>query len=284
MKRCGFIGVVLVVMFSVLGSGDAWAEGLKMCVPEAANQAFKTPNTKGERTNTAKLKYKLVEIGKEGKEGPKGATGAPGERGPQGPEGKEGVAGKEGPEGKPGVSGLSGSELEALKGILPYVKFISAGVGGKPTVQFSGVNVQVVSGSGSTKGTVNGEGNIVIGYDENASRRPQTGSNNLILGEEQEFTSFGGIVAGSQNAITGPSASVTGGEVNIASGPAASVSGGIGNQASAEGASASGGLGNHASGTDAWVGGGLFNEARGEASAVFGGYEVHATDELEALP
>jgi hypothetical protein len=61
-----------------------------MCAPAAANKPFKTPNTKGECTNTATLKYKLVEIGNEGKEGPKGETG---ERGPQGPEGKEGKQG-----------------------------------------------------------------------------------------------------------------------------------------------------------------------------------------------
>src|ERR1700751_944618 len=42
--------------------------------------------------------------------------------------------------------------------------FISAGVGGKPTVEFSALNVQIVSGSGSTNGQVNGTGNLVVGY------------------------------------------------------------------------------------------------------------------------
>src|SRR4051794_1071846 len=44
--------------------------------------------------------------------------------------------------------------------------YVPSGVGGKPTVQFAAVNVQVVSGSGSTTGTLNGEGNLVVGYAE----------------------------------------------------------------------------------------------------------------------
>src|SRR5947209_3374201 len=44
--------------------------------------------------------------------------------------------------------------------------YVSTGVGGKPTVQFSTVNVQVVSGLGATPGA-NGEGNLVVGYAEN---------------------------------------------------------------------------------------------------------------------
>ncbi len=125
--------------------------------------------------------------------------------GAAGKEGKEGAAGKEGKEGKQGKegkTGLSAAELETLKGILPHIKFVASGIGGKPTVQFSGINVQIVSGSGSTAGAVNGEGNLVIGYDENTGGHAQTGSHDLILGEEQTFTSFGGVVAGFRNTIS----------------------------------------------------------------------------------
>lgn len=41
--------------------------------------------------------------------------------------------------------------------------YVAAGVGGKPTVQFAAVNVQIVSGSGSTNAAVNGRGNLVAG-------------------------------------------------------------------------------------------------------------------------
>jgi hypothetical protein len=47
----------------------------------------------------------------------------------------------------------------------PSVKYEAKGVAGKPTVQFAGENVQVVNGEGKTA-TTNGEGNLVIGYDE----------------------------------------------------------------------------------------------------------------------
>ncbi len=43
-------------------------------------------------------------------------------------------------------------------------------------MQFSGVNVQVVSGAGETNAAVNGEGNLVIGYDENPGKHEQSGS------------------------------------------------------------------------------------------------------------
>ena len=103
---------------------------------------------------------------------------------------------------------LPAGGLEALGRLLPHMKYLETGVAGKPTIQFSGVNVQVVNGEGETR-TANGEGNLVIGYDENKGGHEQTGSHDLIVGEEQTFTSYGGVVAGLKNSITGPFASVT---------------------------------------------------------------------------
>ena len=73
---------------------------------------------------------------------------------------------------------------------------------------------------------------MVIGYDENEGEHAQSGSNNLVLGEEQTFTSSGGLVEGYENTISAPLASVTAGEYNIASGEDGTVSGGEGNTAS----------------------------------------------------
>jgi hypothetical protein len=79
----------------------------------------------------------------------------------------------------------------------------------------------------------------VIGYDENSGGQPpprratpgaETGSHNLILGEEPEFARYGGIVAGLANSITAPFASVTGSALNTASGPFSAVTGGGGNR------------------------------------------------------
>jgi hypothetical protein len=61
----------------------------------------------------------------------------------------------------------SSQAQQTLISILPYVNYQPSGIGNKPTIQVSGVNVQVVSGSGSTSGTPNGEGNLIVGYAEN---------------------------------------------------------------------------------------------------------------------
>ena len=96
-------------------------------------------------------------------------------------------------------------------------------------ITFSGVNVRVVSGSGSTSGTVNGYGNLIIGYNE---PRPgvfdRTGSHNLVVGSRHNYSSYGGIIAGFQNTMSAEYASLTGGNNNRACGPNASVSGGRG--------------------------------------------------------
>jgi hypothetical protein len=135
--------------------------------------------------------------------------------------------------------------------------------------RFDGVNVQIVDGSGDTSGTPNGFGNLIVGYNEGSQTR--TGSHNLVIGEFHTYTSWGGIVAGWNNAITARNASVTGGEGNTASGPVASVSGGDGNTASGPQASVSGGESNTASGRASSASGGGFNTASGTHASVTGG-------------
>ncbi len=188
--------------------------------------------------------------------------------------------------------------LEALNKMLPHMTYLESGVAGKPTIQFSGINLQVVSGSGTTSGTVNGEGNLVIGYDENPGNHQQAGSHDLILGEEQTFTSFGGILAGRGSTISAPYASVTGGldnvasgegswagagQHNVASGLDASVSGGQLNEAGFI-ASVGGGAQNRASRGSSWVGGGKENNAAAEFTAIFGGQGLKTEKQFEAIP
>jgi hypothetical protein len=224
----------------------------------------------------------------------RGRTGTTGAKGATGSGGPQGAQGAVGPEGK---AGLAASELETLRSILPHMRYVASGVGGKPTVQLSGVNVQLVNGEGNTA-TTNGVGNLVIGYDE-AAGHAQTGSHDLVLGERQTFTSFGGIVAGSINTISAPGASVTGGFENSASGTYASVSGGAGNLASgydasigagfqglasANYSSISGGTLNKATGTSAWLGGGFNNTAAFLYSSVLGGKEHATKADYETIP
>src|SRR5262249_7316248 len=82
--------------------------------------------------------------------------------------------------------------------------------------------------SGATDGAVNGKGNLIVGYSHASYGQARTGSNNLIVGDEHEYTSFGGFAAGWHNYVTGHFASVSGGNNNIASGVDSSVSGGAG--------------------------------------------------------
>lgn len=165
----------------------------------------------------------------------------------------------------------------------------------RPTLRLSGANLQVVDGLGSTP-TVNGLGNVIVGYDEPRASGAavcsdgiyleqsrctgnggswavshKSGSHNVVIGREHAYSQPGGLVAGFRNVINGAEASVVGGSDNIASGPDATVSGGGSNTASGLLASVSGGYFNTASGANASVGGGAGNTASGEDSTVSGG-------------
>lgn len=144
----------------------------------------------------------------------------------------------------------------SLSGLVNKTQFMS--VSGNVT-RFTGTNVQVVSGSGATNGTVNGLGNLIIGYNAlRGSGNVRTGSHNLVVGDGQNYSSYGGMVAGFSNSITGIYASVSGGGNNTASGPSASVSGGNLNTASGGVSSVSGGQSVLMSSNYGWAAGGNY--------------------------
>src|SRR5690348_1037104 len=128
------------------------------------------------------------------------------------------------------VSGGAGSAPSCGAGTTAVLAptYVPSGVGGKPTVQFAAVNVQIVSGSGATNGAVNGTGNLAIGYDENPAAVAQTGSHDLILGRNQSFTGFGQLVGGFQNTASGNYAAALG-NLNTVQGSYASITGGQNN-------------------------------------------------------
>jgi hypothetical protein len=150
---------------------------------------------------------------------------------------------------------------------------------------FSGANIHIVSGSGSTDDNRNrtGLGNLIIGYDEAPGSQPLTGfplnpgdrggSHNLVIGRFNRFTqaAFGGLVAGEVNTISNVSASVTGGDQNAATGAHSTVTGGEANTASGQWASVSGGDFSTASGYGASVSGGLLNISSAAETSVLGG-------------
>ncbi len=173
---------------------------------------------------------------------------------------------------------------------------LSNGVGTNTELTLTGVNLHLVNGLGATNGepgspydtsnsVTNGLGNLIIGYNETRGGNSDTytGSHNLILGQQNNYSSYGGIVAGLDNTITAPFASVTGGDYNTAGSLWATVSGGYQNTASNYDSSVSGGEGNTASGVGSSVGGGYINTASGEYGAVSGGFGNTAGGERSSV-
>jgi hypothetical protein len=138
-----------------------------------------------------------------------------------------------------------------------------------------------------TNNASNGLGNLIVGYNESrvvfGGTDDRTGSHNVVVGEFNNFSSFGGLVVGGFNEISGQFASVSGGTANTASGFGSSVSGGSANTASGDFSSVSGGAGNTASGFFSSVSGGLNNKASGNIASVSGGDENTASGDVSSV-
>jgi hypothetical protein len=156
----------------------------------------------------------------------------------------------------------------------------------KNEIFITGANLHIVNGLGQTgcgseeepiPDCPNGLGNLIVEYNEprNDPNSPdvRTGSHNVVVGQEHNFSRFGGIVVGRFNTISGDFASVSGGGGNTASGESAAVSGGGVNTASGLQSAISGGTGNAASGDAASVSGGRRNTASGDGRASVSGGE-----------
>lgn len=165
-----------------------------------------------------------------------------------------------------------------------YVTFDNSS--GYPTVLFNGINLQVVNGTGVTQ-SVNGLGNIIVGYNRPRNAAPvcsigyytnqaectarggvwanshKSGSHNLVGGDFNSYASWGGVVFGLENAASAPYATVTGGAGNQALGDLSSIGGGSLNTAAGIYTSVNGGLGNAANGAFSTIGGGNSRTAAG---------------------
>ena len=193
-----------------------------------------------------------------------GAFLTAGAKGDPEPKGDPGAQGDPGPKGDPGGLAVSCATQVGTE------------------VFFTGCNVNIQNGSGSTDGPTNGLGNLVVGYNANTGGSARTGSHNLIVGDEHEYVSYGGLLSGSGNAIAAPWA-VALGTNNVASGTGATVTGGAQNTASGDSSAVSGGSANKASETGSAVSGGNSNVASGTYSAVSGGGENTASENRSAV-
>ncbi|MEN0062219.1 MAG: hypothetical protein AAGA48_08705 [Myxococcota bacterium] len=185
-------------------------------------------------------------------------------------------------------------EPEVVSGLASLVT-VTTDAQGHPTIVFSGVNVHVNNGDGTTD-TVNGLGNLVVGYDEpridgvpvcsHGQYRDQqsceanglvwtdnhkSGSHNLIVGSEHSYSQFGSTLLGQENTVNNAFATITGGRLNLALGTNSSVTGGSGNLASGFFATVTAGFGNEANGLLAAIHGGTDNVAVGTYSTITGG-------------
>jgi len=144
-------------------------------------------------------------------------------------------------------------------------QFMTASTAGQSTT-FTACNVYVQNGLGATNGnpaspigpgsgSTNGLGNLIIGYNASVGFA-RTGSHNLVLGDANGYTSFGGIVAGTGNQIDGQYATITGGTGGVASGALSTICGGFSNSATGLESSCFGGNSNLASGQLSTTGGG----------------------------
>ena len=192
------------------------------------------------------------------------------------------------------------TQIAALSGRVEALESLLAGVSrNADTLRLSGLDLQVVNGTGSTE-EMNGLGNVIIGYNADPAATERTGSHNLVIGDEHSYTSHSGIASGLNNNLsevrsfvsgtdntasgndsfvgggTGNTASgslsfVGGGDRNTASNEASFVGGGYVNTASNLGSFAGGGTGTTASGTFSFAGGGIRTTASGGRSFAAGG-------------
>jgi hypothetical protein len=158
-------------------------------------------------------------------------------------------------------------KIAALQATLTAVTFDST----TNEVVITRANLRIVNGLGSTE-TTNGLGNLIVGYNESNVpfnfRDDRSGSHNVVVGERNNFSSFGGLVVDLLNEISGQFTSVSGGNINVATGTSSSISGGARNITRGDFSSISGGALNTASGgsnrsapgTENWAAGALFSD------------------------
>lgn len=175
------------------------------------------------------------------------------------------------------VAALQSSSVQALAPFVSVDPNPENGVAG-PNVVISGVNVHIVNGTRETA-TVNGLGNLIIGYDELPPNTVEMqnigrgGSHNLVVGRYNQFgvAGFSNLVGGEWNGAASEAGFVVG-LYNETSGAFSSISGGVGNWAGSEYSSVCGGEGNSAIGTCSVVLGGYYNKEYAGDSVTLGGY------------
>ena len=88
---------------------------------------------------------------------------------------------------------------------------------GAKTIRISEANLQIVDGTGSAKGEPgSGLGNLIVGYNEGIGAFSRIGVHNIVVGQGNDYESYGGLIGGTGNTVSAPFASVVGGDGNVA--------------------------------------------------------------------
>ena len=258
----GVLSTLGALSLSHIGPVQAQSPGINLPALIAQVNSLQTRLTADEAT-IATLKGTPVP-------GPKGDTGPQGPVGWQGVKGDTGSQGATGAKGDTGPQGPAGTGLSAANSAILNTFSLSG-----TDLSITGVNVHILDGTDKTA-SPSGLGNLIIGYNKprGYGLDARTGSHNLVLGDLNNYTSFGGLVAGKNNGVSGQYASVSGGQSNTASGDFSSVSGGEFNRASNYTSSVSGGYINAAISYGSSVSGGYSNTASGDFSSVSGGGSI----------
>ena len=94
---------------------------------------------------------------------------------------------------------------QKLIDLLPYLKYKASGVGKKPTLKFTGLNIQISKKEYPGYGNTDGTGNLLIGdsgdvaSDQSVTDFRYSGSENLIIGSSNTWRGRANLIIGGGN-------------------------------------------------------------------------------------
>ena len=182
--------------------------------------------------------------------------------------------------------------IASLVPLLTLVPVAERSSFGQDTWNLSGLNLRLDNGAGTTYGTSNGLGNLILGYNESEGGHRdaegnymdgelRVGSHNLVVGAGHTYGSNGSLLGGYNNALFGQGSAVLSGQASLATGTWSAILGGLDNRATAANTCISGGHSNTASGDRSSVSGGLLNTSAGIATSILGGQYMQVSEQYE---
>ena len=98
-------------------------------------------------------------------------------------------------------------DQQKLIDLLPYVTYKASGIGKKPTLRFTGLNLQIVKKEYPGYGNTDGTGNLIIGdsglrySDQSVTDFRYSGSENLIVGSANQWRGRASVIVGESNRV-----------------------------------------------------------------------------------